>query len=190
VTRIPSLVFAALSAVPAVVFAQAAAAPSPATAAANPISASQNKMYTMLSGVIVTAAEKMPEENYAFKPSPDVRTFGQLVGHLADSQFYFCSLATGGTKPASSAEKAKTGKADLIAALKEAVAYCRDASATMTDAKGGETVKLMGTDFARLMVLAANTAHDYEHYGNMATYMRIKGIVPPSSEKSSAPEQK
>ena len=82
-------------------------------------------MYTMLSGVIVTAAEKMPEENYSFKPSPDVRTFGQLVGHLADSQFYFCSLATGGTKPASSAEKTKTGKADLIAALKEAVAYCR-----------------------------------------------------------------
>lgn len=144
----------------------------------------------MLSSVVIAAAEKMPEESYSFKPTPDVRSFGQLVGHLADSQYFFCALATGETKPASGVEKSKTGKTELIAALKEAVAYCSTAYAGMTDSKGGEMVKLMNYDFARLTVLAANTAHDYEHYGNMATYMRLKGIVPPTSEKSGGPEKK
>ena len=147
-------------------------------------------MYTMLSGVVIAAAEKMPEENYSFKPTPDVRSFGQLVGHLADSQHFFCALAAGETKPAGGVEKSKTSKADLVAALKEAVAYCSKTYAGMTDAKGGEMVKMMNYDFARLTVLSGNTAHDYEHYGNMATYMRLKGIVPPTSEKSDAPEKK
>jgi uncharacterized damage-inducible protein DinB len=193
VTTRLSFLFATLSAVPVAVFAQGATsapAQKPATAAANPISASQSKMYTMLSGVVIAAAEKMPEENYVFKPTPDVRSFGQLVGHLADSQYYFCASAAGDTKPESAAEKSKTGKAELIAALKEAVAYCSKTYAGMTDAKGSEMVKMMNLDFARLTVLSANTAHDYEHYGNMATYMRLKGIVPPTSEKNSSAEQK
>jgi uncharacterized damage-inducible protein DinB len=140
--------------------------------------------------VVIAAAEKMPEENYAFKPAPDVRSFGQLVGHLADSQYFFCALAAGETKPASGVEKSKTSKAELIAAFKEAVAYCSKTYSGMTDTKGGETVKLMDYDFARLTVLAGNTAHIYEHYGNMSTYMRIKGIVPPTSEKASGAGQK
>jgi uncharacterized damage-inducible protein DinB len=166
-------------------FAQA-----PGPAVANPIAASQKNMYTMLSGVVIAAAQKMPEENYAFKPAPEVRSFGQLVGHLADSQYYFCSLAAGDTQSARGVEKSTTSKEALIAALKEAVAYCGKTYAAMTDSKGSEMVKLMNRDFARLAVLSANTAHDYEHYGNMATYMRIKGVVPPTSEKAPAPEQK
>lgn len=144
----------------------------------------------MLSGVVIAAAEKMPEESYSFKPTADVRSFGQLVGHLSDSQYFFCSLAAGEAKSAPGIEKSTTSKAELIAALKEAVAYCRKAYGAMTDSKGGEMVKMMNYDFARLAVLAGNTAHDYEHYGNMATYMRIKGIVPPTSEKSGSTEQK
>jgi uncharacterized damage-inducible protein DinB len=144
----------------------------------------------MLSGVVIAAAEKMPEANYSFKPTPEVRSFGQLVGHLADSQYYFCSSVAGETAPASGIEKSKTSKADLVAALKEAVAYCSKTYAGMTDVKGSEMTKMMGFDFARLTVLSANTAHDYEHYGNMATYMRLKGIVPPSSEKSSGAAEK
>jgi uncharacterized damage-inducible protein DinB len=185
VTSTTSFLFAALLAVPVGVLGQA-----PAAATANPISSSQSKMYTMLSGMVVAAAEKMPEENYSYRPTPDVRSFGQLVGHLADSQYYFCGLAAGETKSPPSAEKGKTGKAELIAALREAAAYCSKTYAGMTDSKGGEMVKLMNTDFARLAVLAGNTAHDYEHYGNMATYMRMKGIVPPTSEKSGGTEQK
>ena len=194
-----SFLFATLAAVPVAVLAQAPtsapaqAPPAPAQAAptpANPISASQNKMYTMLSSVVIAAAEKMPEESYSFKPTPDVRSFAQLVGHLADSQYFFCSSVAGETKPGSGVEKSKTNKAELVAALKEAVAYCSKTYAGMTDAKGSEMMKLMNQDFAKLTVLAANTAHDYEHYGNMATYLRLKGIVPPTSEKSANPAQK
>jgi len=185
-TRRLSFLFGALAGVSAAAHAQApAAAPPP-----NPISASHSKMYTMLGGVVTAAAEKMPEENYSFKPTPDVRTFGQLVGHLADSQYYFCALASGETKPASEVEKSKTKKAELVAALKEAVAYCTKTYAGMTDTKGGEMVKLMNSDFARLTVLSGNTAHDYEHYGNMVTYLRLKGIIPPTSEKANGPGQK
>jgi uncharacterized damage-inducible protein DinB len=197
-TRTVSFLFATLASIPVAALAQAppparAEVPSQATASApaqlpppsaNPISASQNKIYTMLSGVVIAAAEKMPEENYGFKPAQDVRTFGQLVGHLADSQYYFCSSVEGQMPRGSDAEKTKTTKADLVAALKEAVAYCSKTYAAMTDAKGGEMTKMMNQDFAKLAVLSANTAHDYEHYGNMATYMRIKGIVPPTSEKN------
>jgi uncharacterized damage-inducible protein DinB len=182
-----SLLFVSLVAVPLSLFAQSsnsAPARESAPTPANPISASQAKMYTFLSGVVIAAAEKMPEENYSFRPTDSVRTFGQLVGHLADAQYYFCSTASGESKPSDSVEKSKTSKADLVSALKEAVAYCGKTYAAMTDAKGSEMTKMMNSDFAKLAVLATNTAHDYEHYGNMVTYMRIKGIVPPTSEKS------
>jgi uncharacterized damage-inducible protein DinB len=191
-TRRLSFLFAILAAVPVAVLAQGpTSAPAQAPPApANSISASQNKMYVMLSSVVVAAAEKMPEENYSFKPTPDVRSFGQLVGHLADSQYFFCSSVEGENKAGSAAEKSKTSKAELVASLKEAVAYCSKTYARMTDAKGSEMMKMMNQDFAKLTVLSANTAHDYEHYGNMVTYMRLKGIVPPTSEKSSNAGQK
>lgn len=198
-TRSVSFLFATLAVFPVAVLAQtptpapaqAPAAPAQAPAApANPISASQSKMYTMLSGVVVAAAEKMPEENYSFKPTPEVRSFGQLVGHLADSQYFFCSSAGGENKSSGGVEKNKTNKAELVAALKDAVAYCSKVYAGMTDAKGSEMMKMMNQDFAKLTVLSANTAHDYEHYGNMVTYMRLKGIVPPTSEKKGSAGEK
>jgi uncharacterized damage-inducible protein DinB len=175
VTKAAWLLLAILSAVP--VFAQEpAAAPT-----ANPMSDSQKRIYGLLSGVVIAAAEKVPEESYAFKPTPEVRSFGQLIGHIANSQYFFCALAAGEPKPPSDVEKTKTSKADLIAGLKEAVAYCSTKYADMTDTKGAETVKFMNMDMARLTLLAANFAHVYEHYGNMVTYMRIRGIVPPTS---------
>jgi uncharacterized damage-inducible protein DinB len=188
-TRELSLLFATLTAVPVAVLAQGSTSTA-AQAPANPISASESKMYTLLSGVVIAAAEKMPEENYSFKPTVDVRSFGQLVGHLADSQYFFCSSVTGESKPSGEIEKTKTSKAELVAALKDAVAYCSKTYVGMTDGKGSEMMKLMNHDFAKLTVLCANTAHDYEHYGNMATYMRLKGIVPPTSEKRDSPEKK
>jgi uncharacterized damage-inducible protein DinB len=190
VTRKLSPQFLLLAAFAATASAQGPASTSAQTATANPISSSHSKMYSMLSGVVVAAAEKMPEENYSYKPTPEVRSFGQLVGHLADSQFYFCSQAAGESKSSGGVEKNKTSKADLVASLKDAVAYCKSVYADMTDTKGAEMVKMMNTDFARLGVLAANVAHDYEHYGNMVTYMRLKNIVPPTSEKKAAAGEK
>ncbi len=155
----------------------------PAAASSNPITASEKGFYTVVSGEVIAAAEKMPEQNYSFKPTPEVRSFGQIVGHAADAQYFFCATATGEPSPMKDIEKTKTSKADLVTALKDAVAYCNKAFAGMTDAQGSQTVKMMNYDMAKLTVLSVNTAHTDEHYGNMVTYLRIKGIVPPSSEK-------
>lgn len=168
----------ALAAAPVALHAQ-----EPAAASSNPISASEKGVYSMVSGDVVAAAEKMPEQNYSFKPTPEVRSFGQLVGHEADAQYLFCSAATGEPDPDKNIEKTKTSKADLVTALKDAVAYCNKAYTGMTDAQGSQTVKLFNHDLAKLTILSLNTAHTDEHYGNMVTYLRIKGIVPPSSVK-------
>ena len=132
----------------------------------------------------------MPEENYSFKPVPEVRSFGQLVGHVAEENYFFCSLATGAANPGKDIEKTKTSKADLIAALKDAVAYCNTAFESMTDAKGAQMTKFMNFDVAKIALFSLNTAHTDEHYGNMVTYLRIKGIVPPTSENPPAPAPK
>ena len=149
---------------------------------ANPITASEKGFYSFVSGAVVGAAQKMPEENYSFKPTPEVRTFGQLVGHVADASYMFCSQVTGEANPAKDIEKTKTSKADLVAALKDGVAYCNKAFDSMTDAKGSQMIKLFNFDLAKLTVFSINTAHTDEHYGNMVTYLRLKGIVPPTSE--------
>ena len=80
-------------------------------------------------------------------------------------------------------EKSATSKTTLVAALKDGVEYCNKASASMTDSKGSQVVKFFDFDMARLALFSLNTAHTDEHYGNMVTYMRLKGIVPPTSEK-------
>ena len=170
------------------VFAQSNASQSGTPA--NPLTMAAKYMYNMSKTDILKSAEEMPEENYSFRPVATVRTFGQLVGHVADAQYEFCAAVIGDGKQPPGVEKSKTSKADLVAALKDAVAYCSKIYAGMTDAKGSEMTKMMNADFAKLAVLSANTAHDYEHYGNMATYMRIKGIVPPTSEKSAGAGQK
>jgi uncharacterized damage-inducible protein DinB len=170
---------------------QAQPAPPAASAApANPITTSERGLYSFISNAVVGAAEKMPEENYSFKPTPDVRSFGQLVGHVADANYMFCSLATGEANPSNGIEKTKTSKADLVAALKDAVAYCNKAYEGMTDAKGSEMVEFHAFHLARLTLFSLNTAHTDEHYGNMVTYLRLKGIVPPTSEKPPAPPSK
>jgi uncharacterized damage-inducible protein DinB len=124
----------------------------------------------------------VPEENYSFKPTEVVRRFGQIAGHVADAQYIFCSVALGEKNPTPNIEKTKTSKADLIAALKDAFAYCDKAYDSMTDASATQTVKFIGGDTPKLGVLSANNLHTTEHYGNLITYMRMKNIVPPTSD--------
>lgn len=155
--------------------------------AGGPITASEKGLYLFMVGNVVHAAEKMPETNYDFKPTPEVRSFGQLVGHVADANYMFCSQALGVDNPVKGIEKSKTSKADLVAALKGAVEYCSKAFDGMTEAKASEMTKFARFDLARISLLSLNTAHTDEHYGNMVTYMRLKGIVPPTSESQPAP---
>jgi len=159
----------------------------PMTSPANPLSTWNKYAYLRVKDVLRRAAEKMPEENYSFKPVDTVRSYGQIVGHVADAQYLFCSMALGEKNPAPDIEHTKTSKADLIAALNNAFTYCDKAYDGMTDATAVQTIKLFGNEAPRLSALTVNNMHDLEHYGNLATYMRIKNIVPPSSEQPPAP---
>ncbi len=190
--KICCVLFLSLPAVPVSLLAQQAAqapAQAPATPPPNPITVSEKGLYSFVSTAAIGAAEKMPEANYSFKPTPEVRPFGQLVGHAADANYMFCSLASGQENPSKGIEKTKTSKADLVTALKDAVAYCNKALDGMTDAKGSEMVKFMNFNVAKLTVFSINSAHTDEHYGNMVTYLRLKGIVPPTSENQPPPQQ-
>ena len=109
---------------------------------------------------------------------------------MADAQYLFCSVALGEKNPNPKIEKTKTTKADLIAALKDTFAYCDKAYDGMTDASATQMVKLFGNDIPKLGVLSVNNAHTMEHYGNMVTYMRLKDIVPPTSEPGFQPQPK
>ena len=153
-----------------------------AQAPADPLSAGQKKIYTMTKGNLIRAAEKMPEESYSFKPTPEVRSFGEIIGHVADAQYLFSSAILGETNPSPNVEKTKKTKAELVQALKEAFAYSDKAYDGMTDVQATQMVKFFGSDSTKLSLLTFNSVHNYEHYGNLVTYMRIKGLVPPSSE--------
>jgi uncharacterized damage-inducible protein DinB len=150
--------------------------------AQNRLSTDTKFWYETVKKDTIRAAEKMPVENYSFRPAPTVRTFGQLIGHIADDQYFFCMPVKGDTFERK-IERDFSAKVDLVVKLKEAFAYCDAVYDGLTDARGVESVKTFAGDRTKLSWLSFNYAHTYEHYGNIVTYMRIKGLVPPSSEK-------
>jgi uncharacterized damage-inducible protein DinB len=137
--------------------------------------------FDAVGGYIVRSAEEAPEADFAFKPTPEVRSFGQILGHVADANNSICAAVLGQPNPAPGIEKGKTSKADLVAALQASYAYCAQAYA-MPDAEAGRTIKLFGHERPRFAGLLANLTHNWEHYGNLVTYLRLKGMVPPSSQ--------
>ena len=149
---------------------------------ANPLTANAKIQLGALTGFVIRSAEKVPEDLYSFRATPEVRTMGQLFGHIADALFSMCSTAAGAKPPRTGIEKSVTDKPALIAALKEGVGYCNTVFDGMTDQKGTETVPFYFGPTPRLSVLYFAVTHTYEHYGNLVTYMRLKNIVPPSSE--------
>jgi len=179
-TLLPALLIWLLA--PAIIALAQEAPKAAATNPDNPISSSNKLAYSFMKFVLLRSAEKMPEEHYNFKPTWVVRSFGKFVGHVADSQYYFCSRALGEKNPAPNIEQTKTSKADLIAALKESFAYCDKAYNRMTDAEAAQMTKFGGLDIPKLFVLTANNLHTAEHYGNLIIYLRMKNIVPPSTE--------
>lgn len=162
--------------------ALALAVATPAAAQSSALAQSLKKQYEISKDDVKRTAAKVGEDVYSFRPTPEVRSFAELLGHIADANQMICSMATSGTPPTQKVEKNKTAKADLQKALEDAFATCDAAFDSMTEAKGAEMVKFFGGDQPRIAVLAFNTAHNFEHYGNLVTYMRLKGIVPPSSE--------
>ena len=134
-----------------------------------------NRIKTNLS----KAAEKVPEDQYGFKPSPDIRSFGELIGHIATAQIRTCNAVLG---EQTAAGGAKTSKADLVAALKDSFTACDKAFDSLTDANLAQGVKIGQREISRITALIGMLTHSNEEYGYLAVYMRLKGVVPPSSE--------
>ena len=164
---------------PAASFAQTPAAPS------GPVSALSvgKQMYTTIKGYLLASAEKLPEADYAFKPTPEVRSFGGILGHVATALYGPCAALKGEQNPNKVNFEEKTARAELIAAIKEGFAYCDAAIAGLSDDGALEMVKRGQRDVVRIAPLFVLVAHLNEHYGNLVTYMRLKGVVPPSSDK-------
>ncbi len=132
--------------------------------------------------LVAASAEAMPEQHYAFKPTPEVRTFGQLIGHLANEHYLLCSPVKGEANPQKDVDfEKKTTKADLVKALADSNAYCDGVYSSLKDEPKNlqPTPGRRDTPFGALLM---NVTHDSEHYGNIVTYLRMKGIVPPSSQ--------
>jgi uncharacterized damage-inducible protein DinB len=162
----------------------------PAASSANPLSTWLRNAYTGNRNTIVRSAEKMPEDNYGMRPGTqqEVRTFGQQVGHIANYNFMWCAQAKGEKNPnaGNNLEKLNT-KAEFLKALNDAFAYCDGVYSSLTDASGTEMIDITQesgrqTRNLRMALLILNFAHNNEIYGNIVTYMRMKDIVPSSSE--------
>jgi uncharacterized damage-inducible protein DinB len=148
-------------------------------------------MHATIRRNLAEAAESMPAEDYVFKPTPEVRSFGEIVGHLANGNFFFCSQAKGEAPPSSEDFEKVATKAALVKALLDSLAYCDTVYNATTDSNFNQKVTVAGsrtrTPTVRGAVLVFNTTHNNEHYGNIVVYMRLKGRVPPSTARTQPP---
>lgn len=142
---------------------------------------SMRGQYNMVRDWVTKAAAAVPEAEYGFKPTPEVRSFGALLGHIANATGMICTTANGSKSPLTGNAEQLTSKAALQKALADTFAACDAVWDAVSPAWHSETVTLFGGAQTRMTVLSFNTAHTMEHYGNIVTYMRLKGLVPPSS---------
>jgi uncharacterized damage-inducible protein DinB len=152
---------------------------------ANPITQALRDAWTSAKTNFRRSADVMPEAKYGFKPVDSVRSYGAILAHVAGASYEFCSAAKGEKTPHAEGEfeeSAKT-KAAIVKALDGAIAYCDEVYRTLDDAKAAQLVPgaFGGPAGARAANLIGNTNHFNEHYGNLVTYLRINGLVPPSS---------
>ena len=165
-----------------VLLAQAPATPLPAEAVANPVVWSAKMLYQRDAKNMIAAAEEMPEDKYSYHPTPGQWTFGKLVSHIAQSNGGLCGALSGTTAPKTVQVSPTASKADLVAALKASFDFCGPVLDGLTDAKLGETITLFHHTMPRataLMVLPADLA---DHYSQMAAYLRLNGMLPPSAQ--------
>ena len=163
------------------------------SAAENPQLTSTHDFYVMVRSTILKSADKMPEGKWSFRPADEVKSYGEMIAHIADSQFYICGVVKLGDSDKTSnrsVEKTAKTKPEIMKWLNEGFAYCDSAYAELTDASSAAMVNFFGQQRTKLSVLSFNTAHVNEHYGNLVTYMRMNKIIPPTSEAPPAPPAK
>jgi uncharacterized damage-inducible protein DinB len=177
------IIRATSSALCLVLLAGTLGAQAPAKASAPTAMSDLRQLWRQGTDYLARSAAQVPDSAYAFRPTPAVRTFGQIIGHVAGTQNMICAIALGDKVPAEDAiEKTRATKADLIQALKESTAYC-DRAYAMSDASVGGMVDLFGSKSTKRAALMLNATHNFEHYGNVITYLRMQGMVPPSSQQ-------
>jgi uncharacterized damage-inducible protein DinB len=182
--RFQFLAFTALLAAPSLSLAQT----QPPASQTFTLSGNLVRGYQNIERNLLEAAQKMPDADYSFKPTPDVRPFGQLVAHVALSQFGTCATLKGdATRPhKDDKEDATRTKAELIALLKESTAYCDPVLTALKDEDMLTLTKAGQNQAAKGLFLAGTNTHGNEMYGTMAVYLRLKGIVPPTTERENA----
>jgi uncharacterized damage-inducible protein DinB len=140
--------------------------------------------YGRLKPFVIKAAQDMPAEDYTFKPTAEIRTFARVVNHVTEAQFHYCGAVNHLEAAAIPKPPADTAdKATIVAALQASFAECDKAYAALTDANAPEMIAVGPNKRSRIGLAWGNVSHDNEQYATLALYMRLKGLVPPSSEK-------
>lgn len=139
----------------------------------------------------LAAAELVPEDGYSFRPGPSTRSYGQQLAHIADSNYLFCSAARGEPNPypsvpgeAGALEKTRVARRDILEALERSFQYCDAAFARASDSNLAELVEFSAPNpikVTRAFLLNFGAYHAGRHYGSLAVYLRLKGVVPPST---------
>ena len=156
-----------------------AAAPAPSTGPASEVLGS----YTRLKPNVIKAAEKMPADGYQFKPTPEIRSYARVVNHITEAQFHTCTALNGTKFDPASVPSDTADKAVIVDALKASFAECDKAYAGLTDANVTEMLAVGPVKRSRIGFAWGNVSHDNEQYAELSTYLRLKGLVPPTSEK-------
>lgn len=157
-------------------------AAAPAFGQSDPFTNGITSFYEGIRLNLIETADLVSDGDYSFRPTAEVRSIAQLIGHIANSQYFFCSTAAGEDSPnAVDYENDVTDKAGLVQGLKGSFEYCDGVYASMTDATAAEDA---GGERTRMWGLVFNVAHNNEHYGNLVTYMRLRGMVPPSTART------
>ncbi|NIP94291.1 MAG: DinB family protein [Akkermansiaceae bacterium] len=174
---------------PLILVAVAAALVSPRSLAAqDPLVRSLEELAERYRQNMIATAQLLDDELYGFQPTEEVRSAGRILAHVANTEITFCALGAGEDRPTDEdLEESRTTRAEIIAGLEEAAAYCERVYEALTDEELSEERILFGNPTTALGVLVFNASHTANHYGNLVTYMRLNGIVPPTSSVPSVP---
>lgn len=186
-----SIVLCGMAALPAIAQAGGGQTAPPT----DPLATAVKGSFKQISANLIGSAEQMPEENFSMKlgTMPEVRTFGSMVGHIINANYFFCSQAKGEANPqTTNYETTPQTKAQLVAAMHAAIDYCQPAYDSLTDATAMQMVSAPGQNGTpgrpqlRVAILIRNVAHNNEEYGNLVGYFRTKNLVPPSTAAANA----
>lgn len=189
-----SIVLCGMAALPALAQGGGAAPQTPPATPSDPLSTFVKGSFKQISTNLIGSVEQMPEENFSMKlgTTPEVRTFAQLIGHVANANYFFCSTAKGEKDPQTTDyEKTPQTKDQLVAAMHAAIDYCQPLYDSLTDATTMQMVSPLGQNGTpgrpqlRIAILLRNIGHNNEEYGNLVGYFRAKNLVPPSTAAAS-----